>query len=201
MSPATPKRTVRHKGTAIRNIRLYIDEHLGPGSYDRFSKEVEPGWTGEVLRTKWYDMYTCVHAYSQAAKALGISLREIVKRASQYCLQKDLGTTARVFLTVFDPVPKTILALWPKMATGYIDFGRIEIVENSPGKFSFDFFGIPDPSPEFISSVDGSMEGVLFGLVEACKHRPLKYELLASGPDPKDPTMAMFRCQMTYEAQ
>jgi hypothetical protein len=162
-------------------------------------REVDPNWTGQVYRTTWYDTYTCVHAYSQAAKALDISLREIVKRASKYCLVKDLGTTARVFLTVFDPVPKTILALWPKMATGYINFGRIEIVENVPGRFSFDFLEIPDPSPDFVASVDGSMEGVLFGLVESCKHRPVGYRLVKSGPDPRNPAHAMFRCELTYE--
>ncbi|MGI5864746.1 MAG: hypothetical protein ACOX6T_22225 [Myxococcales bacterium] len=93
------------------------------------------GISKKVYRTTWYDMYACVHAYSKAAEALGVTLREMVKRTSKYCLVKDLGTTARVFLTVFDPVPKTILALWPKMATGYINFGRIEIVENVLGRF------------------------------------------------------------------
>jgi len=196
---STTKPKLLHKGTAIRNIRIFIDQRVGEGAYDRFSKQVDPSWTGDVLRTVWYDMYTCVHAYSEAGKAMGLPLREVVKQASKFCLQQDLGTIARAFLTVFDPVPKTILALWPKMATGYINFGRIEIVENVPGRFSFDFFAIPDPSPEFVSSVDGSMEGVLFGLVEACKHRPLAYRILQSGPDPKDPTMAMFRCELTYE--
>lgn len=198
MSPTTPPKLL-HKGTAIRNIRIFIDQHVGPGSYDRFSREVEPGWSGEVLRTAWYDMNTCLHAYSEAGKAMGLPLREVVKRASKFCLQQDLGTIARAFLTVFDPVPKTLLARWPKMATGYINFGRIEIVENADGRFSFDFFAIPDPSPEFVSSVDGSMEGVLYGLVEACKHRPLGYRLVSSGPDPQDPKMAMFRCELTYE--
>ncbi|MGC4120578.1 MAG: hypothetical protein QM765_39565 [Myxococcales bacterium] len=199
MTTPAGKPAILHKGTAIRNIRLFIDQHVGAGAYDRFCREVEPSWSGTVLRTVWYDMYTCTHAYAQAAKAMGISQREIIKQASKFCLEQDLGTVARAVLTVFDPVPKTILALWPKMATGYINFGRIEIVENVPGRFSFDFFAIPDPSPEFVASVEGSMEGVLRGLVEACKHKPLGYQVVQSGPDPADPKMAMFRCLLTYE--
>jgi hypothetical protein len=199
MNAPSEKPKILHKGTAIRNIRIFIDQQVGPGSYDRFCREVDPSWSGSVLRTVWYDMYTCMHAYTGAAKAMGISQREIVKQASKFCLEQDLGTVARAVLTVFDPVPKTILALWPKMATGYINFGRIEIVENVRGKFSFDFFAIPDPTPEFLASVQGSMEGVLRGLVEACKYKPLGYEVLQSGPDPKDPKMAMFRCELTYE--
>jgi len=200
MNAPSGKPKILHKGTAIRNIRIFVDKNVGPGAYDRFCREVDPSWSGNVLRTVWYDMYTCTHAYDQAAKAMGISQREIIKQASKFCLEQDLGTVARAFLTVFDPVPKTILALWPKMATGYINFGRIEIVENVPGRFSFDFFAIPDASPEFVASVDGSMEGVLRGLVEACKHKPVGYRILASGPDPADPSMAMFRCELTYEA-
>lgn len=43
------------------------------------------------------------------------------------------------------------------------------------------------------------MEGVLHGIVEACKHRPIGYRLVNSGPDPRHPGQATFRCELTYE--
>jgi hypothetical protein len=199
VSVTTTKPVIRHKGTAVKNIREYIDTQVGAGSYDRFAREFDPTWNGEVLRTKWYDMYTVLAAYRGAAEKMGITTREAIRRASAYCLAKDLGTVARAFLTVFDPEPKTILGLWPRMATGYIDFGRIQIVENVEGRFSFDFFAVPDPSPEFVAGVEGSMQGVLEGLVGECKHRATGYRLVEVKPDPTNPKHAMFRCEITYE--
>jgi hypothetical protein len=124
----------------------------------------------------------------------------MIMRTSKFCLEQDLGTVARAVLTVFGPVPKTILALWPKMATGYINFGRIQIVENVQGKFSFDFFASrPQPG---VRRLGGGLDG---GRPSAGSSRPASTSRSPTGssarvPIPPDPKTATFRCELTYEA-
>jgi hypothetical protein len=146
------------KGTATIMSRDWLDERLGPGWFLRTVREKEPKWPERMLPGEWYGLRPQMHAWRKALPQVQghDSVESMLEVVAGLTAEKDLTGLHRAFLWAANP--RMFLLAVPRIWTTYCRFGKVEVVENVPGRFSAHVQSIPF---DLVDWAAGSFRGFL----------------------------------------
>lgn len=146
------------KGTATIITRDWLDERLGPGWFVKTVREQEASWPERMLPGDWYDLRPQMHAWRKALHQVDghESVESMLQVVAGLTAEKDLTTVHRAFLWVANP--RMFLLAVPRIWTTYCRFGKVEVLENQPSRFSARVEAIPTDLMDWVA---GSFSGFL----------------------------------------
>lgn len=146
------------KGTATITTRDWLDERLGPGWFIKTVREQQASWPERMLPGDWYELRPQMHALRKAVGQIAghDSVESILEVVAGLTAEKDLTGVHRAFLWAANP--RMFLLAVPRIWTTYCQFGKVEVLENQPSRFSAHVQAIP---PDLMDWVAGSFCGFL----------------------------------------
>jgi hypothetical protein len=132
------------KGTATVQTRDWLDERLGHGWFLQAVREQDPKWPERMLPGEWYGLRPQMHAWRKALPQIEghASVESMLEVVAGLTAERDLTGIHRAFLWVANP--RMFLLAVPRIWTTYCRFGKVEVLENQPARFSAHVQGIPD---------------------------------------------------------
>jgi hypothetical protein len=167
---AVPDPEFNIKGTATVTTRDWLDERLGSGWFAKTVREKDPKWPERLLPGDWYALRPQMHAWRKAVPQVQghDSVESMLEVVAGLTAEKDLTGLHRAFLWAANP--RMFLFAVPRIWTTYCRFGKVEVVENLPSRFTAHVHTIP---ADLMDWVAGSFRGFLPPAL-----------LLAGGKDP-----------------
>lgn len=181
------------KGSHIIQARDFIDEKLGPGTFERYMRQYGTETTKIFLPGGWYEVDALNTILQDVSKQLGRSVEDLVIEISRLNARRDLTTIYRVFLRIAAPV--RVLSFTPQLWRNYVAFGEANVLTNEPGHYIVENSGIP---ARLLDWACGASRGFLPAAVELAGGKNAKSAIVQRGSDPANPEMRRFQCEVYY---
>ena len=173
------ERVPQVKGVSIMQVRAWIDERFGPGSFLEMARSRDLDWPERVLPGEWYPARTFVHALRRAAERLDdTSLEQLTAELSAINAKKDLTTIHKAFLWVASP--RMFLRATPVVWGNYADFATVVDPHNEPGHYRVTLAEIPE---DLLDWVAGAWLGFLPPALELAGGVNPQAKILARRPE------------------
>lgn len=135
----------RVKGTHIVQVRVWIDKHLGTGTFTSLTSTLpetqKAGWPGPILAGTWYDVEPLQAVLTATAMRTRKTVESISAEVAEMNARADLTTVYRTFLRLAGP-PATLVAT-PMLWKNYVAFASARAVKNEPGDYLGECTDIP----------------------------------------------------------
>ncbi len=160
------------KGTVIANLRSYVDARMYDGYYLEIARKIEFGSGNLIVKSSWYDGEKSLLIFMQAAKDLGISLKELTVEFARHNLETDLKGVYKFFMRLGGA--ERVLASSSQMVKAYTNYHVYDTLENAKG-IHIAKSTCPEHLAEFTMHIN---EGSIKGVLNTC-HQPMKnFELI-----------------------
>ncbi|MEQ9402278.1 MAG: hypothetical protein RIM99_01725 [Cyclobacteriaceae bacterium] len=147
------------KGTAVRNLRTFVDKNIGVGVFDEKMEELEPNYNKLILSSGWYNAYYVKVLMEQVSGELGWTLRKLCLEFNEFSLKQDLNSLYKFFLKVGGPV--RVLASAPQLVKTYTNSLTYEVSMNDKGLHQ-GLVRAPEVFAEWnLNMFEGSINGIL----------------------------------------
>jgi hypothetical protein len=162
------------KGSHVVQAREYIDGHLGPGTFTKYTAHGGDSWS-IILPVVWYDIDILYDALAKASEELRVSIEDITARIARLNAEKDLTSIYRFFLRAAQP--HRVLAHTPKLWTTYVSFGSAKAIKNEPGHYLGQGDGFDE---KLVGWGSGCWRGFIPATIEVAGGRDLNSRIVRS---------------------
>jgi hypothetical protein len=129
------------KGTHVLQARIWVDERLGAGMFNKLAAESGDAWPTVLLPASWYDVEPLVKLLTIVSARTRISLENITTEITARNARNDLTSVYRAFLRVAGP--HLTMNATAKLWSTYVAFGEAKKIQNDPGFYLAECRGIP----------------------------------------------------------
>ena len=120
------------KGSHVLQVKQWIDERLGAGTFAEFTKNAPGDWT-IILPMAWYEIDALHAALAEACRRTKVSVEDAQTLIARRNAAADLTSLYRFFMRVAQP--QRLLTYTPRLWRTYVSFGEALAIRNEKGHY------------------------------------------------------------------
>jgi hypothetical protein len=181
------------KGAHIIQSRNWVNEKLGPGTFEGLVADAGPNWRANFLPSTWYEVAPLAQALKHVAPQVKMSVQDVTREIARRNALNDLKTFYRVFLSIVAPV--RVMSFTPQLWSTYVKFGVSRAIRNEQGHYVGECTGIPE---QFIDWVCGAWLGFVPTTIEVAGGKNVRGTIIKRWAEPSKPGEFGIHCEVLY---
>jgi hypothetical protein len=163
------------KGTALKNLKNFLDRRFERGLFERYADRSELlGRSGVVLLSQWYSARRIIEMEMDIAKLLGLSVRDFFIDYGCFTVEEDLNGVYRSFMRLGGA--ERVLSSVPTLSKAYVNYMDAAVVLNQRGLHRSQFI-LPESLTEIALFTN---EGASRGILNVCNRRLETFRIVES---------------------